>query len=385
MHVAQSMDVHKNQSDEVFYRVGDKSKKLNFEQRMQLVYAKGEHYYEDAPVNNATLNDLDLNLVDDYCKVKEYGKGAECFLRENGFLSQKENFNGDMVEIPNGAAVLLFGKNPQLFFQRARVRVIRYEGTEERVGRAMNVIKDKIFTGAILELTNKVIDFIGTQIKEHTFLGPNGLFVTVPQYPEFCWKELVINSICHRDYSILGTDIQVKIFDNHFTVESPGLLPGLVRVSNMREIHFSRNPKIAEYMHTYKFVKEFGEGIDRMYRELLEAGNPDPVFKQAEFMVKGTIMQPISTSVASSAVDDQKRENGQKRPEKWPEKWPEKKKIIAEMIMENNFVTISAIEKSSGIGHTTIKKYLKELQQEEIVRRVGPDRGGYWEIKVPKT
>ena len=76
MAVPQSVRVHANQADEVYYRVGDKSKKLNFEQRMQLVYAKGEHYYEDAPVNNARWEDLNMDLVEDYVKVIGYGKGA---------------------------------------------------------------------------------------------------------------------------------------------------------------------------------------------------------------------------------------------------------------------------------------------------------------------
>lgn len=73
-----------------------------------------------------------------------------------------------------------------------------------------------------------------------------------------------MNAICHRDYSILGTDIQVKLFDDHMTVESPGILPGLVRPNNIREMHFSRNPKIALYMRNHKLVKVFGEGVDRM-------------------------------------------------------------------------------------------------------------------------
>ena len=50
MHVEPSMRVHANQADDAFYRVGDKSKKLNFEMRMQLFYAKGGRYYEDEPV-----------------------------------------------------------------------------------------------------------------------------------------------------------------------------------------------------------------------------------------------------------------------------------------------------------------------------------------------
>lgn len=291
MTVPQSVRVHANQADEVYYRVGDKSKKLNFEQRMQLVYAKGEHYYEDAPVNNARWEDLDMDLVEDYVKVIGYGKGTETYLRENGYMVKKEDYRGREYEALTGAAVLLFGKNPQRFFQRAQVRVIRYDGTEAKVGTEMNVVKDEIFTGPILKLTNDVLAFVKTQIKEHTYLGPDGRFRTDEQYPEFCWTELCVNSICHRDYSILGTDIQVKLFDDHITVESPGILPGLVRPYNIREMHFSRNPKIALYMRSYKLVKEFGEGVDRMFREMAEAGLPAPEYKQNEFMVYATIRQ----------------------------------------------------------------------------------------------
>ena len=114
---------------------------------------------------------------------------------------------------------------------------------------------------------------------------------TDEQYPEFCWTELCVNSICHRDYSILCTDIQVKLFDDHITVESPGILPGLVRPYNIRDMHFSMNPKIALYMRSYKLVKELGEGVDRMFREMAEAGLPAPEYRQNEFMVYATIRQ----------------------------------------------------------------------------------------------
>lgn len=310
LHIPQSMLVHANQADEVFYRVGDKSKKLNFEQRMQLLYAKGEHYYEDAPVLNTGISDINVEIVEDYLRQSGYSKGAGRFLRENGFLLEHSDMDGRTSEVLTGAAVLLFGNNPQRYFQRARVRVIRYDGLEERFGREMNVVKDVIFTGAIKELTDKAISFVSTQIKEHSFLGKDGLFQTVPQYPEFCWKELIVNAICHRDYSILGTDIQVKLFDDHMTVESPGVLPGLVRPNNIREIHFSRNPKIAEYMHAYKFVKEFGEGVDRMYRELEQAGNPEPSFKQVEFMVKATMWQHSSEEYGGGAPSDNQLAQG---------------------------------------------------------------------------
>ena len=73
------------------------------------------------------------------------------------------------------------------------------------------------------------------------------------------------------------------------TVESPGQLPGLVRPNNMREMHFSRNPKIIEFLHVYEYVKEFGEGVDRMYREMEDAELTDPAYHVSSFMLCATL------------------------------------------------------------------------------------------------
>lgn len=75
------------------------------------------------------------------------------------------------------------------------------------------------------------------------------------------------------------------MFDDHFVVESPGILPGMVRINNIREFHFSRNPKIVELLNEYDLVKEFGEGVDRIYRDMEAAGLPEPSYKQSEFML----------------------------------------------------------------------------------------------------
>ena len=64
--VLQSNELHSNQADDVFFRVGDKSKKLNFEERLQLMYAKGTRYFEDTPVPDATVDDIDLDFVRTY-------------------------------------------------------------------------------------------------------------------------------------------------------------------------------------------------------------------------------------------------------------------------------------------------------------------------------
>ena len=186
-------------------------------------------------------------------------------------------------------AILLFGKNPQRFFPRARIRFIRYEGKTAEVGDRMNVVKDIKFSGRLLDQVREATAFVKTQIREYKKLGQDGKFHTIPEFPEFCWTELIVNAVAHRDYSIGGTDIQIKMFDDHFVVESPGILPGLVRINNIREFHFSRNPKIVDLLIAYDYVKEFGEGVDRVFDDMAEAGLPDPVFRQSEFMLYATL------------------------------------------------------------------------------------------------
>jgi len=203
--VFQSTQMHANQADEVYYRMGDKSKKLNFEDRMRLMYAKGERYYEDTPVPDATIDDIDLPFVQEYIDKIGYTKSPIEYLKENNdFISTREG-----REVVSVAAILLFGKSAKHFFPRARVRFIRYEGTVAKVGAEMNVIKDMMFEGRILQIAEKAEEFVRGQIKEHTFLGPDTKFVTHAEYPEYAWKELIVNAIAHRDYSIKGTDIQI--------------------------------------------------------------------------------------------------------------------------------------------------------------------------------
>ena len=283
--VLQSNDLHANQADEVFFRVGDKSKKLNFEERLQLMYAKGTRYFEDTPVPDAAMEDIDLGFVKAYTEKLGYRKSPEEYLRENKeFVSEKGG-----KEVVSAAAMLLFGRNPKRFFPRARIRFVRYEGTEAKVGAEMNVIKDVVFEGRILQVTEKALEFVRGQIKERTYLGADTRFVTEPEYPEFAWKELIVNAVAHRDYSIKGTDIQIKMFDDRLTVESPGTLPGIVRLNNMRHVHFSRNPKIAQFLHEYEYVQEFGEGVDRLYEVMETAGLPQPEYRVEAFMLYATI------------------------------------------------------------------------------------------------
>ena len=391
-----SLVVHANQADEAFIRVGDKSKKLTFEERTQLMYDKGERYFEDKSVPEATLEDIDMEMVQSYIDKIGYGKTAFEYLKENkGFIRERQG-----KELISGAAILLFGKNPQLYFPRARIRFIRYEGTEEKFGTEMNVIKDVIFEGTILKMIRDCIAYLDTQIKEKTYLGSDGLFVTEEEYPKFVRQEIIVNAVTHRSYSISGTDIQVKMFDDRIVVESPGKLPGLVRADNIRHTHFSRNPRIAEFLKAYNFVKEYGEGVNRMCNELESVGLHAPEYYCNAFILQtivynkysgktGLTTQNPTIEIKNQSIQDNnptieaekltiqslKQAISQK---KYIERTKESIVSAYNEIDTNQIFGAPDIVKILGCSSTTSKEIMKKLKDMNVVIEVkGKGKGKY--------
>lgn len=414
MNIPASSELHANQADEAYMRVGNKSRKLTFEERIQLMYDKGERYYEDTAVYGATIDDIDMAAVERYTELIGYTKSAKQYLQENnGFLTT--NTKGeDQVSV---ACILLFGKYPQKFFPRGRTRFIRYKGTEEGVGAEMNVIKDVTFEGTILDQVKATIAYLETQVEEHTFLGQHGQFVTNRDYPKFVIQEMVVNACCHRAYNIKGTEIQIKMFDNRLVFESPGRLPGTVKPSNIRYTHFSRNPKIAQFLKAYDFVKEFGEGVDRMCRELEANGTTSHLsFHLDDFILKITVPKIVSEhenfvkentdkeTDNSSKVSEKVTDNHYKVSDRVTDdttKVTDERKVIVEKVVakaiergdkltknritilqlmaENPYITKLELASIVGISATSIMRNI-EYMRGKYLRRVGSDNGGFWEI-----
>ena len=393
-HIEPSMRVYANQADEVFLRVGDKSKKLSFDERFQLMNDKGQTCYEETAVYSAELNDIDMTLVDDYCQKIGYGKSSLEFLTENhGYIIEK---NGKLH--PTIVTLLLFGKKPQDFLPRASVRFIRYEGTEEKTGTEMNVIKDVIFEGPVREQIDKSVAFLATQIKERTYLGADGKFVTEAEYPEFVRQEMIVNACCHRDLSITGTDIQVKLFDDKLVVESPGNLPGLVRPENIRHTHFSRNPRLARYLKTYKYVKEFGEGVDRMCREMEADGLLPIKYYKNDFILRAVAWSKNAkvdsndkVAISSDKVaisSDKVAISSDKVAIKWSEvkeKCSPNTIKILEHLVKNASISNAIAREITGLSSPGVRKILNGLVETKIVTPEGEKKSRVYHLKVDFT
>ena len=58
-------------------------------------------------------------------------------------------------------------------------------------------------TQFLLELGTGAIAYLNTQVKEKTYLGQDGLFVTEEEYPKFVRQEIIVNAVTHRLWKAL--------------------------------------------------------------------------------------------------------------------------------------------------------------------------------------
>lgn len=284
--------IHKTISDEVFLRVGDENKKLNFDQRLNLEYDKGERLFEDKIIEECTMEDLDMDVLKSYAEAVKYsGSDYERLLYARGLARRSKE--GPRI---TAAAVLLFAENPSIFLPNARIRFFRYEGSSAEVGVGMNIIKQELIEGPLSKQIEMMKNVVKAQLREFTALSPlNGKFITVPEYPEFAWQEGIINAITHRAYNIQGDDTKVFMYDDRLEIKSPGKFPNIVNKDNIRDVRYSRNPRIARVLTELGWVRELGEGVKRIYKEMKEYFLDEPIYDEPNYSVLLVLRNNIVT------------------------------------------------------------------------------------------
>jgi len=113
-----------------YLRVADRTKELKGDDLRNLEYSKNVRRFEDECNPDATIDDLDTDLLDSYMNIlNAKNMTYEQLLNARGFM-RKQNGKAKLTN----AAVLLFAKNIIQFYPNCRIRFIRYDGTKARTG-----------------------------------------------------------------------------------------------------------------------------------------------------------------------------------------------------------------------------------------------------------
>lgn len=350
-------------------RQRDETVKLSYEQRNQLSYDKGQRFFEDEIVPDASLEDIDDSLVQDFKNRFDISeRSVEEILKARRFL-----INGKLTK----AAILLFGKYPSSFFPQARVRFQRFDGTDMGTGSSFNVIKEATFDDALPTLIIKVRDFIRTQLREFQYLDDNGQFQIFPEYPEFAWFEGIVNAVTHRDYSVYGDHIRVLMFDDRLEIHSPGKLPNIVIVENIKYERFSRNPRIARTLTEFGWVREMNEGVKRIYSEMESAFLHEPKYSEPG----NKVCLILENNIISRHL--RTRDSLEKQFTDFGELTADEQLIVHYMYNSGEKMTTAKVIELTGRSRKFIVKTMKKLQELGIVDWYGAnknDRNQYYTL-----
>lgn len=363
-HIEPSLNtIIRNNKDEVYIRQGDSTIKLTQEQVDNLLFDRKERDFESKVIFNSTINDIDYEMANLYKEKLQTDLSCEEVLKARGFLVKY----GNELHLTN-AGMLLFGKNPTIYFPSARVRVLKFEGNNFQVGKDMNIIKDKTFDYCLYKTIIKASEFISTQLREFTHLNDKGIFETVPEYPEFAWYEGLVNAVTHRDYSNSGEHTTIKIFDDRMEICSPGGLGGFVTISTLTKDRYSRNPQISRVLSEFGVVRELNEGIKRIYREMKQFFLKEPEFSD---MDHHHFLMTLDNNIV---MRSKRTEEGMLKNKEVSEIWdtlklPEKKVLKA--IYDKGGITASEVSEIIDRGRTTSVKMLNKLIEMNLIEYDG--------------
>ncbi len=223
--------------------------------------------YDRAFIDGASMEDLDLDMIEKISRHIAGGQSPERFLQHMDVAE----YGGDGVRLRR-AALLLFAKDIVKWHPRCEVRILRVSGTALGVGKEYNVDPrdDQTVRANVLNILENTWDTLRPYLAR-TRLAEGGIFRESLVYPEHACREALINAVAHRDYGIEGKGIEIFVYDDRLEVKSPGGLLSSISIDDLRtgkRTHQSRNVYVARVLRELGYMREIGEGMLRIFSEM---------------------------------------------------------------------------------------------------------------------
>lgn len=339
---------------EAFVRVGDESIPATSEQMVRLVL-KGANKTFDSLVSDDMVQNCTFNILATIFEERVGMPFQEKYLKSFGLVTEEGKLTN---------AGILFSDNRKL--SQSRLYCTRWEGVDK--GDAIN---DAEFNGNILQLLQEAIHFVKSNTRKGWEKLPNGR-KNKPEYAERAVLEVLVNHFIHRDYTVIGGEVHLDIYDDRIVVTSPGGMYNgeLIQNLNIQEVSSERrNPILADIMAQLGYMEKRGSGLIRIcnatkelegFREILM-----PVFKStnSQFM---TTLYNVNNNVAEDVADE----------------LTENQHIILDLLRENVAVNVavntSFLAERMHVNRKTIQREMIGLVKTAMVKWEGSDKTGHW-------
>ena len=283
-----------------YIRVGSSCREASREELGRMYQASGYLRHGLRPVSGADIGAFDRRRLRDYCS-RVLGADLPHDDDRNGWERLLTNLElmteSGGVHVATVDGLLLFGRTPTRYLSQAGVRAVCYAGTEpEYATRADEVLHGPMVPlgfGKDGPIENGLVEQVWDFVRRNT--TPTARLegarrIDGWEFPEAVLREVLVNALVHRDYSIAGTDVAVAIYADRLEVESPGGLPNTVTVERMKAgVRYARNQTLVNVMRDYGYLDARGMGVRMKMIPGMRAHNgtePDLVAEEHRFTVR---------------------------------------------------------------------------------------------------
>jgi ATP-dependent DNA helicase RecG len=197
----------------------------------------------------------------------------------------------------------------------------------------------------------------------------------ISQFPEEVFREAIVNSIMHRDYFDKSGDVLIEIFKNKIIISNPGGLVKWLKPEDFGKYSRARNQIIADLLSRTRYVEKVGSGINRIKDAMIKQGLPEPIFEY-----NFSFATVLFDKTGGRDLEKDLGKNLEKDLGKNLENLTKNQRKILKEIEENKNITQEELSKIIGINEKNIRINISKLKKMGLINRIGPDKGGYWEI-----
>jgi ATP-dependent DNA helicase RecG len=269
------------------------------------------------------------------------------------------------------AALVLFGKDPARYYPNAFVKIGRFAGPSG----AMSF--QETCEGNLFQLVQRVLAQLETKflIKPVRFEGLQR--IEELEYPVAALREMLLNALVHRDYA--GSMVQLRVMDDRISVWNPGELPHGLTVEMLHQEHESipRNALIADVCYKAGYIDSWGQGVKRMTESCAASGLGLPHIEERS---GGVYVELRKVHQEDDAASGKRREDVGKASGKRRESVGKTAERVLSFCETNPMVTIPEMAKEIGVSDRSIERHISNLQDWNLLRRVGGRKEGRWEV-----
>ena len=244
----------------IYVRVGDQSQPGRSEDIVRLASEKDAFQWE-LQIRNISLNEIPQKNIEWFAKEIRNSDRVKSHIKELSDQEIIEHYNLLQNNKLTNLGILWLGTS----MQRSKitypitVQYIVYDELEKKVRKEDWQDYSKNPKELLLDIEKLAIEL--TYYDEF----PQGLFRNkIRHYDERLVRELLINAIAHKSYTISG-DIFIKVYNDRLEITNPGGLPLGITSSNILHTTHRRNPHLIRILHDLKLMEGEGTGYNLIY------------------------------------------------------------------------------------------------------------------------